>query len=344
MDLHKGEIRVFSKGEGTGCTFVVDLPMTRKMDPSEMVNHIHTRSRSTREPVVEPIVAVNHMRRQSTRERIVGMLSGKNGHRRHSTFPPTLFPAPHNAANQASSKKAFQPLNRRHSSPFNHRPSESFNQRFTSPIVTDDPIPSTNRTSGARIDSILPTQEGVSTGGSVMSIGPQLLRDLAEHDRTVTSTARQSTKGTALLLKQSTDRYSFPIRNPEGGDASVNGITISQLLLRSEHKSDDVVVAVGSDHAADPTSQQLRPAATTMVTYSLSPAPVPAQDSTPLPVSAPVSPRKSPGQSHNEHLLPQGPVYHILVVDDSTMTRKMLMKTLRNEGLVHPRSSPYQHT
>ena len=327
VDLHEGEIRVFSKGEGTGCTFIVDLPMTRKRNPSEMVNN--ARSRSTHEPVVEPIVAVNHMRRQSTRERIVGMLSGKNGHRRHSTFPPTLFPAPQVATNQTFSKKSLQSLNRRHSSPFNHRPSESFNQRFTSPMVTDDPVPLSHR-----FDSFFPNQGEVRSGGSVMNIGRHSFLDFTEHDRTT----RQA-EVTALLLKELTARRNFPTRNPEGGDASGVGLIMSPLLLRSEHKNDDAVVAVGSDTAADPPSQQVRPAVTTVATSSPVPVPVPSpvQESAPLPISAPSSPRKSLEQSQNERLPPQGPVYHILVADDSTMTRKMLMKTLRSEGLVHPR-------
>ena len=279
VDLHKGEIRVISKGEGTGCTFTVDLPMIRK---------------------IEPIVAVNHMRRLSTRERIVGMLSGKNGHRRPC-------------------------------------PSSHLNQRVTSPLDIDDSVPLPDRTSGARIDLILPNQDEVRSGGSVMSIGRQSLRDLAEHDRTVRSAARQSTKGTALLHNQTTDRYSFPTRNPERRDASGGGPTMSPPSLRGKHTRDDAAVAVGSDHAVDPPSQQLQPAATTMVTSSPSPAPlsVPAPAPAPLSSSAASSP-KSPKQSHNEQRPPQGPVYRILVVDDSSMTRKMLLKTLRNEGLVHP--------
>ena len=274
VDLHKGEIRVISKGEGTGCTFTVDLPMIRK---------------------IEPIVAVNHMRRLSTRERIVGMLSGKNGHRRPC-------------------------------------PSSHLNQRVTSPLDIDDSVPLPDRTSGARIDLILPNQDEVRSGGSVMSIGRQSLRDLAEQDRSVTSAARQA-KGTALLHKQSTDRYSFPTRNPERRDASGGVLTMSPPSLRGEHTCDDAVVAVGTDHAADAPSQQLRPAAITVVTSSPSPAPL----SAPAPLSPSAAPsRRSQKQSQNEQLPPQGPVYRILVVDDSSMTRKMLLKTLRNGGLTHP--------
>ena len=300
VDLHHGEIRVFSKGEGTGCTFTVDLPMTRKMDPSEVASH---------------------MQRRCTRDRIIGLLGTQNS-RRHSTSPPALIPVPQDANNQA-------PLH----------PLPPMNPRLISTIVIDDPVPSLKRPSGARIDPNLNNQVEVRSGGAVMSIGRQSLRDLAEHDRTLRSAARQA-KGTVLLLKQSTNRFSFPTRDPEGGDASGGGPTMSPPLLGGEHTRDNAAVAVGSDHAADPPSLQLRPAATTMVTSS--PAPVPVRELSPLFLSA-AAPSLSAAQSQNsqkqsqkEQLPPQGPVYHVLVVDDSSMTRKMLMKTLRNGGLTHP--------
>ena len=288
VDLHDGEIRVFSKGEGTGCTFTVDLPMTRKM---------------------EPIAAVNHMRRRSTRDRIVGMLSGQSFHRQ-STSPLELIPEPQDANHQAALSSP---------PPMNPRP--------ISPIDIDDLVPFSKHSNGARID---PNEE-VRSGGSVTRTGRQSLRDLAEHDRTVTSTARQA-KATALLHKQTTDRYSFPTRRTVRRDASGGGPTMSPPSLRDKHTRDDAV-AVGTDHAADPPSEQLQPAAITVVTSSPSPAPLllPA----PAPISAEPSPI-SPKQAHNEQLPPQGPVYRILVVDDSKMTRKMLMKTLRNGGLTQP--------
>ena len=34
MDLHGGEIAVFSEGEGLGCTFTVKVPMTRAAAPA----------------------------------------------------------------------------------------------------------------------------------------------------------------------------------------------------------------------------------------------------------------------------------------------------------------------
>ena len=282
VDLHHGEIRVFSKGEGTGCTFTVDLPMTRK---------------------IEPIAVVNRMRRRSTLGRIVGLLSGQS-FRRQSTSPAALIRAPQDANNQTA----------------------AVNPRLTVPVVNDDPAPLSHRSSDARIVLNLPSEEEVRSGASVMSIGRQSLRDLAEHDRMVTSAARQA-KATTMLHRQSTDRCSNTIRNHEKGGAS-GGVPIMSLsLLRGEHTQNDDVDAMGSDHAADPPSQQLRPAATTAVTSSRVPSPAP--------LSAAVSP-KSPKQSQNKQLPPQGPVYHVLVVDDSTMTRKMLMKTLRNGGITHP--------
>ena len=294
MELHHGDIRVFSKGEGTGCTFTVDLPMTRKM---------------------EPIVLASHIRRRSTRERLVGLLGIQTFHRR-PTSSPAFPPAPQDANNQAAL----------HSLP-------PTNPRLISPLIIDDPAPFSMHCNGAQIDPNLPNQERVRSGGSVVSIGLQSLRDLAEHDRTVTSAARQA-KATALLHKESTDRRSSPTRNPERRVASGGGLNLSPLLLRGKHTCDDVAVAVGSDHAADPPSQQLRPAATTVVTSSPSPAPLSSRVTAPSSSAAPS--RKSQILFQNEQLPPQGPVYHILVVDDSTMTRKMLMKTLRNGGLTHP--------
>ena len=312
MDLHHGEIRVFSKGEGTGCTFTVDLPMTRKIEPS---------------------VAVNHTRRRSTRDRIVGLIGTQSFHRQ-STSPPALIPVPQHVNNQAAVLHALPAMNRRHSSPFNQRPTDFLNHRFTSPMVTDDLVPSSKLSSGALINS----KKEIRSGGSVMSTGRQSLRDLAEHDRSGTNTARQP-KATVSLHKQSTDRYSFSTSNLERRDASGGGPTMSSPLLRDEHTRDDDVVAVGTDHAAVPPSQQLRPAATTMVTSSSTPVPARALSplflSAPAPLSAMPSP-KSPKQSQNEQRPPQGPVYRILVVDDSSMTRKMLLKTLRNGGLTHP--------
>ena len=307
VDLHHGEIHVFSKGEVTGCTFIVDLPMTRK---------------------INPIGPVNHMRRRSTRDRIAdiaGLLGGQGGQNSHRHRPTS--PAHIHAPQDANTRAA---LNSR----------QSMNHRLTSNMANDDRGSLSNLSNGARLDSNPPNQEEVRSLDAVInSAGRQSLRDLTEHDRTTTSAARQA-KATALLRKQSTNDHSFPIRNPEGADAS--GPTMSPPLLRGEHARHDAAVAVGPDHAADAPSQQLRPAAMTIVTSSPVPAPVPAQQLAPLSSGAPASslsaassPR-SQRLSQNGQLPPQGPVYHVLVVDDSTMTRKMLLKTLRNEGLTHP--------
>ena len=113
--------------------------------------------------------------------------------------------------------------------------------------------------------------------------------------------------------------------------------------LLSEPKGEDVVV-VGSDHAVNPSSQQLLPAATEVNTSSLSATPLTRRASgtskavTTAIAIATVPPSLSPVPSRQQSingLLPQGSVYHVLVVDDSTMTRKMLMKTLRNRGLTN---------
>ena len=302
VDLHHGEIRVFSRGEGTGCTFIVDLPMTRKM---------------------EPMAAVNHVRRQSTRDRIVGLLSGQNSHRR-PTIPTALIRAPQDA-NSQTAVNSIQPMN----------------PRLTVPVVNDDPAPLSHRSSDARIVLNLPSEEEVRSDGSVMSVGRQSLRDLAEHDRMVASASGPAKATTMMLHRQSTDRCSNTTRDPERRDASGCGPTISPPSQRGEHTQDDDAVAVGSDHAADPPSQQLRPAAMTTVASSPAPVPKPAHELSPLFFSASaLSPSagpspKSQNQSQNGQLPPQGPVYHVLVVDDSTMTRKMLMKTLRNRGVTH---------
>ena len=348
MDLHHGEIHVFSKGEGTSSTFTVDLPMTRKIDP---------------------LVVVNNRPRRFTRERLVGLFGGQIN-RHHPTSPSALLPAPQVANNQAAALNSLQPMD--------SRPSSLFNQRPSGRIIMDDPVPlsnlssgdriksnlpsqisqsslpvKSNHSNGARIEPILPNVDEVKSVRSVMSMGRQSLRDLAEHDRMVTSAARQA-KATASLRKQSTDRDSYPTRNPERGGVSTGGRPSMSPPPRDEPTRNDAVVVPGSDHVADPPSQQLRPASMTMVT-SLSPPPqgfsskaaLAAAAAPPsrypslsaLPSPSPISlsaalPRKSQKQSHNEQL-PQGPVYHVLVVDDSTMTRKMLMKTLRNGGIIH---------
>ena len=318
VDLHKGEIHVFSKGEGTGCTFIVDLPMTRK---------------------IEPIAVPNHMRRRSTRDRLVGLLGRQNSHR-PSTTSPAIVPAPQNANLPAAVFHSLPLINPRPSHTFHQRPSHRLNQLLTSPLATDEPISLNNHTSGARIDSNLPNQEGVRSGGPVASIGRHSFNELAEYDMTMTSAVRQA-EATALQHKESTDCCSNSARGPEGGNASGSasggGPTISPPPPRGEHTQDDDVVAVGSDHAADAPLQQLRPAAMTTVASS----PAPAQESAALLLAPALPPsaapsRKSQKRSQNGQIPPQGPVYHVLVVDDSTMTRKMLMKTLRNEGITHP--------
>ena len=307
VDLHHGEIRVFSKGEGTGCTFTVDLPMTRKM---------------------EPIAAVDHTQRRSTHDRIVGLSSGQTTHSRPAS-PAALILAPQDANNQANN----------HQAALDSLP--PMDQHLTGPIVNDDPVSLSIRSSRTRIDLNLNNQEEIRSdgSGSVMSIGRQSLRDLAEHDMTMTSASGPAKATTHTMMhKQSTDRCSNSIHDPGRRDASGGGLTILPPILRGEHSRDDAVVAtMGSDNAADPPSQQLQLDATTAVTSSLAPAP--AQESALLLAPA-LSPsatpsRKSQKQPQNGQLPPQGPVYHVLVVDDSSMTRKMLMKTLRNRGLAH---------
>ena len=311
VDLHHGEIRVFSNGEGTGCTFTVDLPMTRKIDP---------------------LVVVNNMRRRSTRERLVGLYGGQSS-RHLPTSSSAVIPASQGVKNQAVALNSLQPMNPRPTSPLNQRPSGL--------VVMDDPVPLSNRS---------------------LSMGRQSLRDLAEHDRMVTSAARQADAMT-LRRKQSVDREALPTHNPDKGGASTGRPSMSPPP-RGEHTRNDAVVVPGSDYAADPPSQQLHPTAMTMVTsspsppqelvqlsskavavvtaaLSVQPPSLAAQPSSsaaaaaaPSPLTVAPSP-KSRKQSQNEQL-PQGPVYHVLVVDDSSMTRKMLMKTLRNGGIIHP--------
>ena len=184
--------------------------------------------------------------------------------------------------------------------------------------------------------------------------------------------------GQSSRLKQSVQRGGFPTHNPDRGGASTSGPSMSAPPL-GEYTRDDDVVVPGSDHVADPPSQQLRPASMTMVTSLSPPAQVSAPLSSraalaataaataavtaaataaaapslseqlpslaPLSISSPLSPalsRKSHKPSQNEQLS-QGPVYHVLVVDDSTMTRKMLMKTLHNGGIIHSINTYTEH-
>ena len=333
MDLHHGKIRVFSNGEGTGCTFTVDLPMTRKIDPLVVGN-------------------VSNMRRRSTRDRLVGMVRPSTHQSHHIPIPSAMIPAQLTDANHPATMTALQALNRRASDPCH--------QRETSPMVTDYPVSSTYPSPRAQLmeSQRLDQADGTSVR-LVMSDGRQSLLVLAENDRMMTNAAQEA-NATLLLLKQPTDRNSLLSYQLQGGSGSTGGPLMSSLSpLLGEPTHEDAAAAavlVGSDHAIDPPAQEVRPAATSVVTSSPSPAQesVPLStraavaatavasalslslqlpSSTPSAVSAVSSPR-SQRQSPKEQK-PQGPVYHVLVIDDSTMTRKMLMKTLRNEGLTH---------
>ena len=315
MDLHHGEIHVFSKGEGTSSTFTVDLPMTRKIDP---------------------LVVVNNRPRRFTRERLVGLFGGQIN-RHHPTSPSALLPAPQVANNQAV-LNSLQPMNKHSFSPVvdddpvslsNHSKGARFEPNLPIQISQSNLPVKSDHSSGARIEPKHPNVDEVKSVLSVMSMGRQSLHDLAEHDRMLTNAARQA-KASSLLLKQSIDHRSLPIRNPERGGVSTGGGPTMSAPQPRHFRNDDAVGVLVSDDAADPPSQQLRPASMTMATSSPSPAP---SSTTPVSLSAAPS-RKSQLQSQNKQL-PQGPVYHVLVVDDSTMTRKMLMKTLRNGGIIH---------
>ena len=335
MDLHHGKIRVFSNGEGTGCTFTVDLPMTRKIDPV-VVRNVSSRGRSTR-------------------EQLVGLVRPSTRQSHHFPTPSSaMIPEQPSESNHSATLTAFQPMNRRSSDPCH--------QRETNPMVTDFPVFSSYPSHRARmIESPRSDQADGTSARKVMSNGRQSLRDLAENDMMMTNAAAaKEAKATSLLSKQPTDRNSISIRHPQKESVSTGGLLTSPpppLLGEPTHEdATAAVVVVGSDHAVDPPLQEVRPAATSVVTFSPTPAqesvplstkaPVAATavvaalslslqppSSTPAPLSAVASPRSRHQSTKVQKL--QGPVYHVLVVDDSTMTRKMLMKTLRNEGMTH---------
>ena len=293
MDLHHGKIRVFSEGEGTGCTFTVDLPMTRKIEQSNAPKRISAMGR------VIGLVG-----------RMSGSIKGSNGSKQVPLSSATfLSPRAHGENNQAGVNNSRLSINRSHSSPV---------------VVSNE---------------IIPMPKSKSDKCSAMSVGRQSLRDLAEHDKMATiAQGRQSegkaTASTKQLSGLIMSPSSFP---PRGKHAHTRDATAAVVVLGSEE--------LGHDAADPPSQQQLRPATTTMVTTS-SPSRAPA--ATPLSSSAVVAAvpslsAPSPSPKSPKVQPPPGLIYHILVVDDSTMTRKMMMKTLRNGGDQTDKQNTLQH-
>ena len=325
VDLHHGKIRVFSKGEGTGCTFTVDLPMTRKIDPLVVVN-----------------------RPRNSRDLLVGLLrSSSRVNSRLPTPSPALISLTQHANHHPNTLMALQPMNRRKSGPlvlaspvplsYHSQGAQSINPNLCSPISQ----------SNRQVKSPDHQAEGAIVR-KVMSNGRQSLHELAENDRMVmNATRRASATPSPLLMKHSPDRKSSPTHHSVPGGPLT--LIPPPLLGEPTHEAAAAAVVVGSDHAVGPSFHDLRPAATSAVTTlpspSPSPAPFPSRTAiTPnavktatvivAPSLSAVSSPRSQQQSPKEQK-PQGSGYLVLVVDDSTMTRKMLMKTLRNEGMTH---------
>ena len=286
---------------------------------------------------IDPLVVWNTPR--SSRERLPGVVRQSSC---INNSLPTSFPALISLPQDANHPVALIALQ-----PMNQHSSDSCDQRTSSPIVLDDHESSSDPCHGARmIESHLPSQISQSNH-SVKSPRSDEAKAMSDrlvmsnerpNDRMMMSATKQS-NATPSPMKQSTDRNSIPIHHPQRGNASTGGPLMLPPLL-SEPKGEDVVV--GSDRPVDQPSQQLRPAATDVVTSSLSATPLTrgaagtAKAVTTAIATVPPSLSAAPSRQQSiQGLLPQGSVYHVLVVDDSTMTRKMLMKTLRNRGLTN---------
>ena len=336
MDLHKGKIRVSSQGEGSGSTFTVDLPMTRKIDP----NVVH-----------------NRRGRSPSHDSLLGSLrrSLQQSPNPHATYVKD----PVNPAQDDN----LPAVNQTHI-PVPARDSFVIDDPVFSP--RDDNLPTVNQPHGSRIN----LEEDVKSVISMMSVGRDSLRALADHDMMIANQKRQTrnhnrqTKTphpplshTHEAVSMSTDRYPSPNLQAGGGPvAPFDHLAISSPPgpLDDYVIGESAVLAVNpaegsSNLGSAPLSQLLQPPAAVLTTTSHESVKVnlpPSEESTP---SATMKSRKQhqsqrqrSGEStpfgsikRSTKIMKQeiqGPVFHILVVDDSTMTRKMLMKTLCSRG------------
>ena len=352
MDLHKGKIRVFSKGEGNGSTFTVDLPMTRKIEP----NVVH-----------------NRRGRSPSHDSLLGSLRRSL---KQSPNPPSIY-----AEYPSQHDENLPTVNQTHP-PVPVPPPARGSFVIDDPVISprDDNQPTVNQPHGSRIN----LEGDVKSIKSMMGIGRDSLRALADHDMMIANQKRQTrnhnrqTKTphpplshTHEAVSMSTDRYPSPNLQAGGGPVA----PFDHLAISSPPGPlDDYVIGESAVFAVNPAEgssnlgsapplQLLQPPAAVLTTMSHESVKInlpPSEESTPS--AAAMKSRKQPQsqRQRSEESTPfgsirkstkimkqenQGPLYHILVVDDSTMTRKMLMKTLCSRGeypivITHPLNLP----
>ena len=263
MDLHNGNIRVFSEGEGTGCIFTVDLPMTR---------------------MIETPVAPNPYR--AMRERVSSSLSRLN--RSVESAPPAYVISSLPLSVQPPSAVTTLPEPELPGGPLPELPLSDVDQddmntrRQSLQVMTkvhrqiSVPIPHRN--------SNELTVRPVPTAAAVVAPPPGPRVRVPSHDVSSPpprSSPPSSSKPIPPPSRRRLPSLEVPTRMIPSSPVATTGTSIARVAVMS-----------------DTDAQQ----------------PQPPQD-------PPLQPQPPPD-----------PVYHVLVVDDSAMTRKMLLKTLRAKG------------
>ena len=255
MDLHNGNIRVFSEGEGTGCIFTVDLPMTR---------------------MIETPVVPNPYR--AMRERVSSSLSRSR--------PNALL---------------------------SNRSVESAPPAY---VISSPPL------------SVQPPSAVTTLPEPELPGGPLPELPLSDVDQDDMNTRRQSLQVMTKVHRQ----VSVPIPHRNSNELTVRPVA-PPPRPRVRVPSHDVSSA--PPMSSPPPSRRRLPSLE--VSTRMTPSSPVATTGTSIARVAVMSDTdaQQPQPPQDPPLQPQpppDPVYHVLVVDDSAMTRKMLLKTLRAKG------------
>ena len=361
VDLHHGNIRVFSQGEGTGCTFTVELPMIRKLDhPLFPGNHYlrerrgtllrpNTTSISRRRLPISPsgssrLQAANHpaalpavqsLRRCESLRALAELdmvTTSAAARQADATIDGRLKPS-----TDHNSIAACNPARRRATTAGLVRSSPPFggSTRDIAPTGLD-------LATAAAVD--FPSQQQLRPATMVMMVNSALspVQESALHTPVATASATDAQSSTAIARQSTTTaRISSAIARPSATTARISTATSRPSATTARQST-----AIARSSTASPRPSVTNAGLSIAIARSLKASPRPsvavAQQSIPESPPLPSPAASSPCQNHSHTKqplslspLPQGPVYHVLVVDDSTMTRKMLMKTLRNRGMTY---------
>ena len=353
VDLHHGNIRVFSQGEGTGCTFTVELPMIRKLDhPLFPGNHYLRERRGT---LLRPNTTSISRRRLP--------ISPSGSSRPQFANHPAALPAVQ-SLRRCESLRALAELDMVTTSAAARQADATTDGRLKDATTDGRLKPPTDHNSIAACN---PARRRATTAGLIRSSPPvdEPTRDTAERSdlAAVHSPSHQQLRpaamvmmvNSALSLAQESALHT-PVATAAATDArsstaiarqSTTTARISSAIARPSATTARQSTAINArSSTASPRPSVTNAGLSTAIARSLKASPRPSvavaqqsiPESPPLPSPAASSPCQN--QSHTKQPLslsplPQGPVYHVLVVDDSTMTRKMLMKTLRNSGMTY---------